>query len=190
MEITSNLKDFYSGDTLNFKVSTDEISSLDNINLKVVFMNAKNPKIEIIATNNNDGSWSISKTASETQNYGVGKYSVFYVFYNSFIGYVKQESGGSVNINTNILNTVNYDFRSENQKMLDMVRDRIAGRLTDGMNSFTINGRSVVLMSVSELLTLEKDLIVKVENELAQKDKKEKGKTNRNKLSIRYKGVI
>jgi hypothetical protein len=190
MLIKSNIADFFAGDNIDFTISNDELKSTDNINLKVTFLSATLPKIEIIADNKADGTWSIVGTATETEALGIGKYTVYYAFYNSAQNFVKQATGGSVEIKPNILTTDNYDFRTDNQKLLDVVRQRIAGRLDDTMNSFSINGRSVTLMTITELMTLEKDLISKVNQELADMEKATKGKTNRNKLKVRYKGIM
>ena len=190
MGLKTNIVDFHSGDNIEWLISSDEFLSTDGINLKIVLISSVNPKIEITCNNETDGTWSISKQPTITDQWLLGKYSIYFVFYNSLINFAKQINGGSIEILPNILNLDKFDFRSENQKLLDVVRERIAGRLVDTMNSFTINGRSVTLMSMSELLEVEKVLIARVNNELAQADKKSKGKTNRNKLSIRYKGVL
>ncbi len=190
MLIESNISDFFAGDNISFIISNDEIKSTDNVNLKVVFLNAVNPKIEITAINNNDGTWGIEKQAADTAFYGIGKYTIYYVFYNSQQGFAKQQAGERIEIKPNILNTDNYDFRTDNQKLLDVVRERIAGRLTEGMNSFSINGKSVTLMTMTELMDLEKSLVSKVEQEITEKEKADKGRTNRNKLEIRLKGLV
>ena len=190
MIVKTNIKNFHSGDNIEWEISSDELLSTEGVNLKIVLISSVNPKVEITCNNNVDGTWSISKQPTETETWLLGKYSVYFVFYNSLINFAKQVSGGYVEILPNILTLDKFDFRSENQKLLDVVRERIAGRLVDTMNSFTINGRSVTLMSMSELLEVEKVLSARVQGELAQNDKKNKGKTNRNKLSIRYKGVL
>lgn len=190
MSLKSNIHNFHSGDNIEWSISSDEFLSTDGVNLKIILISSVNPKIELTCNNEPDGTWSLSKQPSETDDYMLGKYSIYYVFYNSLINFAKQVSGGYVEILPNILTLDKFDFRSENQKLLDVVRERIAGRLVDTMNSFTINGRSVTLMSMSELLEVEKVLSARVQEELAQNDKKNKRKTNRNKLLIRYKGVL
>lgn len=190
MLIKSTIADFFAGDNIEFSISTDELKSTDNINLKVTFLSATLPKIEIIADNVADGSWAISQQPAETSQLGIGKYTVYYAFYNSAQGFAKQFAGSPVEIKPNILETDNYDFRTDNQKLLDVVRQRIAGRLDDTMNAFSINGRSVTLMTITELMSLERDLIAKVNQELADIEKSTKGRTNRNKLQVRYKGIM
>ena len=190
MEIVSNIKEFYSGDNLNWVVSSNEYSSLNDYVLKIILLNAVNPKVEFIADGQADGSWKVIKTAIETSNIVPGKYSLFYSIHKSSDGFAKQVASGFVEIKPNITLSQNYDFRTENQKLLDVVRERIAGRITEGMNAFTINGRSVTLMTMTELMALEKTLIGRVETELAQSELKKNGKTNRNKLIVRYTGIL
>lgn len=190
MVIVSNLKDFYSGDNLNLTIGSNLYKSTDDYVLRIVLLNASKPKLEYIADVNLDGTWSIKKTSVETSLIEADKYHLFYIFSKSVDGFAKQEDGGFITVKQNIIDSVSFDSRTNNQKQLEAVREAIAGRITEGIASFSIGGRTVGLMSITDLHNEEKRLISLVNAELNLNDLRVNGKTNRNKLKIRYTGLI
>lgn len=59
------------------------------------------------------------------------------------------------------------DARSSAQRMLDAVDAVLEGRVADGVEAYTIGGRSITRMSVPDLLSLRSRLRVDVARELA-----------------------
>lgn len=185
--IEHNIKNFFAGDSINFIVSSDDYKSTENFTLVVTLQHAVNARIELLANTVADGSFSIVKQNNETSSFQAGTYRMYFSFIKSSQGFTKQFDMGTLKIGENILDTLNVETRTETQQRLDAVRELIKGRLVDGVNAMSHNGKSLTLMSMTELKDYEKELEGKVSVELGLSDKVKFGKTNRNRLRLRYK---
>lgn len=184
--IEHNIKNFFAGDSINFIVSADDYKSTENFTLVVTLQHAVNTRIELLANTVADGSFSIVKQNNETSSFQHGTYRMYFSFIKSADGFTKQFDMGTLKIGQNILDTLNVETRTENQKMLDAVRELKKGRLADGVNAMSHNGKSLTLMTMTEILAVEKELEGKVSVELGLSDKGKFGKTNRNRLRLIY----
>jgi len=188
MEITHNIVNFFAGDSFTWNISHLDYKPVDGYSCKVILLNSQT-RIEYTLNGDNQlGTYSVSKTNTESDEIIPAKYKLYIVFIKNADGFVKQYDNGTLTVKENALTSSTIETRTQNQIQLDTVRDLISGRLVDGVNSFTVAGRSVTLMSMTELLALEKSLSSKVDDELKLSDLKNKGRTNRNKLKIRYMG--
>lgn len=173
----TNLKDFYAGDYVEFKIT----STYDNsYTCKAIFISEKK-NFDFSATSFDDG-FVFNLTPDQTQLFDKGFYKIFTVF--ERINYKKTEELTTVNILDNILNGNCADIISYNRKMLNAIQDRIDGRLRDDYDSYTIGNRSITKMKTDSLLKLRDYFAEKVELEENYKDGRNKG----NKLKIRWIG--
>lgn len=185
MSFKINVNEFYAGDSIQAIITSDLYES-DKYELSLVLINAK--RSYQVDCDIKDKGWELNLSKDITKDFVDDKYRLFYIVTDS-ADFFKQIEGTIVEIKPNIIDAKLYDDRTELQKRLQTIRDLIDGRLVEGINNFTINGRSVTLMSITELNKLEEEYEFKVSNELGLIDKKEKGRTNRNMLKIRYKGI-
>lgn len=187
MEIKSNISNFYAADSLAWVISEKDHLPSNNYVCRVILVNASS-NIEMIATIDGDN-FIINKTSVDTADFIPAKYKCFIVFSNSALNYVKQVDYSFIMISPDITTQTQYDYRTEAQKQLEVVNELLSGRLVDGVNAFSVNGRSVTLMTMTELMQVKSQLEDIVNNELSIIDKNATGKTNRNKLKVIYKGI-
>ena len=152
--IEHNIKNFFAGDSMNFIVSSDEYKSIDGFTLVVSLHHAVNQKIELLANTESDGGFSIVKQNNETSSFQAGTYRMYFSIIKSADGFTKQFDMGTLKIGENILDTLNIETRTDNQKMLDAVRALKKGRLVDGVNAMSHNGKSLTLMTMTEILAV------------------------------------
>lgn len=185
MSFKINIKEFNAGDSVQASITSEEYKS-ETYNLVLVLINAKN-SYQLDCVSGNSG-WDLNLKSDITKDIEVGLYRIYYIISDND-SFVRQIEGDKLEVKVNIIEAKIYDDRTEMQKRLATIKDLIDGRLIDGVNNFTVNGRSVTLMSITDLQKLEEEYEFKVSSELGLIDKKEKGRTNRNILRIRYKGL-
>jgi hypothetical protein len=189
MEYSSTIGDFFAGDSFSWLITHESYKPIDGYSCKVVLLNSQT-RIEYTANGDiSSNTYTITKSNTDTSLLTPSKYKCYIVFIKNVDGFVKQYDNNKIEIKENALTAASIETRSEAQIQLEVVKALISGRLVDGINAFTIAGRSVTLMTMTELLDVEKKLSVKVEQELNLIDITNHGRTNRNKLKIRYTGI-
>lgn len=182
-----NISDFFVGDSLSLKVVDDVYCAKDNYTLKAVLINSTANKIEILFnTDIVNNYYAVTKTNTETKTLTPGKYKLFFVFSKLSLDFVKQIEAGVVDIKSDVIESTSLDYRTDTEKKLQAIRDLIDGRLVEGTNAFSINGRSVTLMSITELLDLQRVYEQKLDRELKLTELNTKGRTNRNRLKLKW----
>lgn len=177
MKITTNLADFYSGDSINFYFIHQDYNTTD-YNCRIIFTN-NNGKHEFEATKEN-GRFNIN--LPDTSIILVERWKVYALFYKT--DFKKTEFVNYVNVGNNVDVTVNEDILSYNQKMLNAVEDLLFKRTETDYSSYTIGNRSIVKMTPDSLLKWRnyfKDLVEKEEM-------KKTGK--RDMITIRWVGKV
>lgn len=173
----TNLKEFHSGDCVDFFIKNNVFDS--SYQCKVIFVG--NNKYEFTNSNYN-GVFNFSINKTQSNLISKGSYKVFVLFYNS--DFQKTEQLISINILENILTDNNVEFLSYNKKMLNAIEDRILERSRDDYESYTIGNRSIVKMKALELLKWRDYFAEKVQGEENYKN----GVNNGNKLKVRWVG--
>lgn len=174
---TTDLTDFYAGDYVTFKVSTNYDNSYT---CKVVFIGEK--KNFTFSATSYDNGFIFNLNPEETTLFDKGYYKLFTVF--ERINYKKTEELSKVNILDNILNSNCVDIISYNRKMLTAIEDILANRMKDDYDSYTIGNRSITKMKPESLLKLRDYFQEKV----ALEDSYQNGSNKGNKLKIRWVG--
>ena len=118
------------------------------------FVSAAQKSSQITGVDNGDGTHKFTLTAAITQNFAPDLY-----YYQAFAALgienvlVRQ---GRLTVQQNLSSlTVPYDNRSNTKKILDQINDLLAGRTVRDVDSYTINGRSLVKMKIPELIQLQ-----------------------------------
>lgn len=185
MSFKINVNSFFAGDTISANIVSTDYNSKD-YKLVLIAINAKNSySFDTVA--NENGSFDLSIISDISKDLVPSNYRLFFVINKD--EFVKQIDGPLLEIKPNIIDSTVLDLRSEAQKRLEVIRDLLDGRLVDGVNNFSINGRSVTLMSMTDLHNLEREYEYKVSEELKLNELKNNGRTNRNKLKIIYRGI-
>lgn len=176
--MNTDLKDFYSGDNVTFKVND---SNYDNsYSCKLAFIGAG--KNYDFTSSTYDNGFLFEITPEQSQLFDKGFYKVFAVFTKT--GFQKTEELTKINVFDNILNSKCVDVLTYNRKMLNAIEDRIMERSRDDYESYTIGNRSVVKMKALELLKWRDYFAEKVQLEESYQNGENKG----NKLKIRWVG--
>lgn len=190
MEIKHNIKNFYAGDSLNITISHDTFKPSMGYSCKLVLMNATDLKTEWFLNSDSEKEvFTVNKNNLDTSTITPNTYHCFVSIYNNDELFAKQYDIGLIDVKPDITTLENFDTRSPAQKRLDALYILKEKRIKDGVQSFSINGRTINLLSESDInkaIEIEKKIVAK---ELRLEELKNKGGTNRNKLKIRYNGM-
>lgn len=176
--MNTDLKDFYAGDFVSFKVNDNNYNS--DYTCKLAFIGCG--KNYDFTSANYDNGFLFEITPGQSQLFDKGFYKVFAVFTKT--GFQKTEELTKLNIFENILNSKCVDVLTYNRKMLNAIEDRIMERSRDDYESYTIGNRSIVKMKALELLKWRDYFAEKVQNEESYVNGENKG----NKMKIRWIG--
>lgn len=175
----SNLKEFYSGDSLEFYVKND---TYDNTyTCKVIFVK-DGEKFTFSSVYNTDR-FNFLISSDESSQINDGSYKVFVLF--SKDNFVKTEELYFVKVMPNILSCSNVQTTSYNEKILNAIEDLLEGRMKDDYVSYRIGNRSITKMQPESLLKLRDYFADKVDME---KQFNSNGKNKGNKIKVKWVG--
>ena len=181
-----NVTDFHAGDSVNWFINFGNYKPQDGYNLSIYLINATQ-KLSITALSDTvNNQFSVNLTNLQTQNYVVGKYQYFFILSRTSDNFTAQLPVNFLNIKENILNIANLDYRTDNQKILDLINSCIEGRLATDYVSYKIGDREIVKMTPTELFTQKMRYENLVKQELAAKERLEKGYTKRHQLQVNF----
>lgn len=173
--------EFIAGDSVRFIKELPDYLPEAGWALTYVFINQRE-RYTVAATDSGDGKHDVELTPTVTGDYSAGEYKVH--------GYVTDGTdrhtiyAGSLVIQPNYTNP-SYDPRSHVKKVLDAVQAVIEEKATEDQQAVTINGRSITLYSIPDLLKLRD----KYKAEYAEEKKRErikKGLGHRGKIQARF----
>ena len=95
----------------------------------------------------------IARTITLDSKAGVYEWHLFMTGSGDYAGQRYEVDSGKIEVLTNPANALDGDFQAQCEKDLAVVEAAIAGRLADDMKAYTIRGRQVVLLDLSELTT-------------------------------------
>ena len=145
--------EFYSGDTVLFEIDnlhTDYPNTEYTLTYKFRLESNGSTTFSVDATTSGNN-YLVTLSATATASYTAGKYN--------FIAYVTRNSDnarvtidrGMVEVKPNLASSTS-ETRSHAKKMLDSIESLLEGKATKDVASYSIAGRSLNKMSVSELL--------------------------------------
>ena len=136
------------GDTLSFTESVSDYLPEDGWSLSYVLASAT-VRVTISSTDNGDSTYLVSETAANTAAYAPDKYR-----WQSYVTKGVERfsvSSGTVTIKPNFaVGTI--DHRVHVKKTLDAIESLIEGKAGKDVDSYSIHGRSLSKMNITELL--------------------------------------
>ena len=130
-----------------------------------------------------EDSFLVTVAASTTSSYAAGVYD--------FIGVVSKAAekfivfDGVLEVLTNAASASAYDPRSHARKVLDLIEAAMEGRIPNGMESYTIGGRSINKIPLKELRELYEKYKQDVEREV-QIERLANGRRSGKNIGIRF----
>jgi len=178
--------EFYAGDTVIWQIenlNTDYSNSTHTLTYKFRLENNGSTTFSVDATADGNN-YKITLSASTTASITEGKYN--------FISYVTRNSDnarvtvdrGMIEVKPNLASSTS-ETRSHAKKMLDLIESLLEGKATKDVSSYSIAGRSLNKMSVSELLEWRNYYKTEYNRELSkQRNENEDGSGNTIKISF------
>tara|TARA_R100001443_G_scaffold114112_2_gene129626 strand:- start:3857 stop:4495 length:639 start_codon:yes stop_codon:yes gene_type:complete len=178
--------EFYAGDTVIWQIEnlhTDYSNSTHTLTYKFRLENNGSTTFSVDATADGNN-YKITLGASTTASITEGKYN--------FISYVTRTSDnarvtvdrGMVEVKPNLASSTS-ETRSHAKKMLDLIESLLEGKATKDVSSYSIAGRSLNKMSVSELLEWRNYYKTEYNREISkQRNENEDGSGNTIKISF------
>ena len=178
--------EFYAGDTVIWQIenlNTDYSNSTHTLTYKFRLENNGSTTFSVDATADGNN-YKITLSASTTASITEGKYN--------FISYVTRTSDnarvtvdrGMIEVKPNLASSTS-ETRSHAKKMLDLIESLLEGKATKDVSSYSIAGRSLNKMSVSELLEWRNYYKTEYNRELSkQRNENEDGSGNTIKISF------
>lgn len=136
------------GDTLSFTESVSDYLPEDGWALAYTLASAT-VRIEITSTDNSDSTYLVAETAANTANYTPDSYR-----WQSYVTKGTERFSvlsGTVTIKPNFASGT-VDYRSHVKKTLDAIESLIEGKAGKDVDSYSIQGRSLSKMNITELL--------------------------------------
>lgn len=178
--------EFYAGDTVIWQIenlNTDYSNSTHTLTYKFRLENNGSTTFSVDATADGNN-YKITLSASTTASITEGKYN--------FISYVTRTSDnarvtvdrGMIEVKPNLASSTS-ETRSHAKKMLDLIESLLEGKATKDVSSYSIAGRSLNKMGVSELLEWRNYYKAEYNRELSkQRNENEDGSGNTIKISF------
>lgn len=178
--------EFYAGDTVIWQIQNlnkDYSNATHTLTYKFRLENNGSTTFSVDATADGNN-YKITLSASTTASITEGKYN--------FISYVTRTSDnarvtvdrGMIEVKPNLASSTS-ETRSHAKKMLDLIESLLEGKATKDVASYSIAGRSLNKMSVSELLEWRNYYKAEYNRELSkQRNENEDGSGNTIKISF------
>ena len=178
--------EFYAGDTVIWQIenlNTDYSNSTHTLTYKFRLENNGSTTFSVDATADGNN-YKITLSASTTASITEGKYN--------FISYVTRTSDnarvtvdrGMIEVKPNLASSTS-ETRSHAKKMLDLIESLLEGKATKDVSSYSIAGRSLNKMGVSELLEWRNYYKAEYNREISkQRNENEDGSGNTIKISF------
>lgn len=178
--------EFYAGDTVIWQIenlNTDYSNSTHTLTYKFRLENNGSTTFSVDATADGNN-YKITLGASTTASITEGKYN--------FISYVTRTSDnarvtvdrGMIEVKPNLASSTS-ETRSHAKKMLDLIESLLEGKATKDVSSYSIAGRSLNKMGVSELLEWRNYYKAEYNREISkQRNENEDGSGNTIKISF------
>lgn len=178
--------EFYAGDTVIWQIENlnkDYSNSAHTLTYQFRLENNGSTTFSVDATADGNN-YKITLSASTTASITAGKYN--------FISYVTRTSDsarvtvdrGMVEVKPNLASSTS-ETRSHAKKMLDLIESLLEGKATKDVSSYSIAGRSLNKMGVSELLEWRNYYKAEYNRELSkQRNENEDGSGNTIKISF------
>jgi hypothetical protein len=152
------------GDTLLFSVSYGDFPVSEGWLLSMSIVGAGQLQTTAGEITEDDGvTWTVtvpaSRTATLNSQPGVYRWFHYMTGSGSYAGIRYTVAEGRIEILANPAQAQNGDFRFQEEKDLEVIDAAIAGRITDDMKAYTIRGRQVVMLELSELRNLRRDCV-------------------------------
>lgn len=168
---------FLAGDTIKFTFDATPYSSTDGygLSLKLSGPSGSPQKTSYTANANTTSGtkFDVRITPAESANLASGLYSYAVVVSDNTDSYTVESGTLNVEVRADLSGAT--DLRSHNQKVYDAICALLEGRVTSDVASYTIAGRTLTKMSISDLLKLKehyKELVASEQQKVGSGPKK------------------
>lgn len=160
----------YAGDTFRWDKDLDDYTPADGWALAYSFRSNTGTGFNIIAASNSANSgWEITVPAATTANYTTGEYSWQAYVTKSGVRYVVDNGVTIINRNLEALSTsATTDLRTHAKLMISKIQSVLEGRMDADIENYSIGGRSINKIPVSELV----DILHTYEEKLDKEERK------------------
>lgn len=160
----------YAGDTFRWDKDLDDYTPADGWALAYSFRSNTGTGFNIIASSNSGNSgWEITVPAATTANYTTGEYSWQAYVTKSGVRYVVDNGVTIINRNLEALSTsATTDLRTHAKLMISKIQSVLEGRMDADIENYSIGGRSINKIPVSELV----DILHTYEEKLDKEERK------------------
>ena len=160
----------YAGDTFRWDKSLKDYSPADSWALSYSFRSNTGTGFDITASANSaNDAWEITVAAATTANYTTGEYSWQAYVTKSTERYVVDYGVTVINRNLNGLATsATSDLRTHAKLMISKIQSVLEGRMDADIENYSIGGRSINKIPVSELV----DILHTYEEKLDKEERK------------------
>lgn len=173
----------HAGDTVAWTRALADYLPADSWVLTYQLVNASQ-SIGLTATDNGDGSHAISVAPTVTDDWKPGDYQWQAYVTKAADRYTVGSGRITINANFAIAAATGADMRSVNKRTLDLVEAAIEDRFPVGEAGFSINGRSVELMTMAELLSARNTYSGLYAREL-RRERRAAGNSNASRIGVR-----
>ena len=156
-------KAFIKGDTVKWRRREADYDP-GTWTLSYAFVSDKDQQT-VTATNNGDGTHLVTISAAASAKFANATYRYQARVTDGSESFTVAE--GTITARENFAAVKNHDARSHAEKVLEAIEAVIEDRATTDQSSMSLNGRSLSLMDVDELLTLRARYVSEVEQERA-----------------------
>jgi len=180
----------HAGATVKWTKSvSNDYSATDGFTLEYVLVSPDNKITVSGAVVTASGSdYTILIPAATTADYLPGKYTWHLYAYNSSTSTRYRLEGGEVTVAANVValdELEGLDTRSHVKKVLDAIEGLLEGRMVDGIDAISVRGRSLQLMSITELVELRSHYQQLYRAEL-DAERVATGLSSRRKIRVRF----
>jgi hypothetical protein len=160
----------YAGDTFRWNKKIDDYTPADGWALSYSFRSVTGTGFDISASaNSSNDAWEITVAAATTANYTTGEYNWQAYVTKSGERYVVDNGVTQIYRNLNALSTsATTDLRTHAKLMISKIQSVLEGRMDADIENYSIGGRSINKIPVSELV----DILHRYEEKLDKEERK------------------
>jgi hypothetical protein len=173
----------YAGDSVSFETIPPLGKNPEEWSLSWAIRGADS--LDAVGTVAESGNWETTLDGAATADLSPGSYGVWGYVMEIATGKRETVYSGVVRVEANPVELAEYDPRSEAEKILDTITAVIKTRVSGGISTYTIEGRSASYYSLEELLKLRDRYVAIVEKE-KQARAVAQGLPNPNRLRVRF----
>ena len=139
----------------------------------------------LTAADNSDGTHLITELPAATDDWAAGNYQWQAYVTKASNRYTVDSGRAIIRANLAVAAATGADYRTQNKRTLDLINAAIEDRFPLAESGFSINGRSVELMSMPDLIQVRNLYHSLVAAEI-KRERRAQGKSNAGRIGVRF----